>query len=165
MLKEIAIITIAVANPAQVERAWNAELGYTTVDNGAVSTQLAQLWNAPDMVGDTFITMAPANSAQTFVRLVQDDSAGNYAAMTSHGWNATELLVRDTDAVAARLRESDADTQPTVHELWETLQEIRHIVGVARALIRQLQSHALSRIRSEGQEAVLDGKESDAFHL
>ena len=90
MLKEIAIITIAVANPADVERAWNAEFGYTTVDNGNVSTQLAQLWSAPEMAGDTYITMAPANEAETFVRLVQDDSAVNYAAMTSHGWNATD---------------------------------------------------------------------------
>jgi hypothetical protein len=118
MLKEIAIITIAVANPAQVERAWNQEFGYTTVDNGAVSTELAELWDAPDMAGEPFITMVPANSAQTFVRLVREESAAEYTPMTSHGWNATELLVSDTDAVAEKLRESDFTITGEPKDLW-----------------------------------------------
>jgi len=118
MLKEIVIITLAVANPAEVERAWNQNFGYTTVDNGAISAELSELWSAPDMTGEPFITMAPANSAQTFVRLVENEAAATYRPMTSHGWNATELLVSDTDAVAMKLRESAFTIVGEPRDLW-----------------------------------------------
>lgn len=118
MLKELAIITITVANLGQVGQAWQDKLDYRAIDNGAVSSELSELWGAPAMAGKQYIVMAPANSAQTFIRFVQDDTAANYQPMTSHGWNATELLVRDTDAVAAQLRESKFEIVGEPKNLW-----------------------------------------------
>ena len=106
MLKEIAIVTITVANLGQVEQAWQEEFGYVTTDKGTVSAELSRLWDAPAMQGAEFVTMLPANDAEPYIRFVEDEAAADYRPMTSHGWNATELLVRNTDAVAEQLRES-----------------------------------------------------------
>jgi hypothetical protein len=118
MLKEIAIVTITVANLGQVEQAWQDNFGYTTTDSGTVSTELSELWDAPAMAGKDFVTMLPANDAQTYIRFVQDETVADYRPMTSYGWNATELLVRDTDAVADGLRDSAFSIVGEPKDLW-----------------------------------------------
>ncbi len=46
MLKEIALVTITVSNLGQVEQAWQDHFDYRTVASGAVSTELAEHWQA-----------------------------------------------------------------------------------------------------------------------
>ena len=118
MLKEIALITIVVTNLAQVESAWTEFFGYEVSDRGEISEQLADLWNADDMTGHGFVTMVPANDASVYIRFVEDEATADYQPMTSHGWNATELLVRDTDAVATSLRESPFTIVGEPKDLW-----------------------------------------------
>jgi len=118
MLKEIAIVTITVANLAQTESAWQEEFAYETAEKGFVSKELSALWDAPDTEGSEFMIMAPANQAPVYLRFVEDKNTADYRPMTSHGWNATELLVRDTDEIAARLRDSAFTIVGEPKDLW-----------------------------------------------
>jgi len=118
MLKEIAIVTITVANLGQVEQAWQTHFDYQTVERGTVSAELAAHWDAPDMSGDDYVLMQPVNDAPVYVRLIADDAVANYRPMTSQGWNATELLVSDTDRVAAGMTDSAFSVIGAPRPLW-----------------------------------------------
>lgn len=119
MLKEIAVVTITVSNLAQVEQSWQEHFDYQTVASGTVSTELAEHWQAPRMAGDDYVLMQPANEAPVYVRLINDPAVAGYRPMTSHGWNATELLVSDTDRVAAGLEDSAFDIIGAPRDLWD----------------------------------------------
>ncbi|NND35550.1 MAG: hypothetical protein HKN81_00300, partial [Gammaproteobacteria bacterium] len=49
---------------------------------------------------------------------VENEYVEDYEPMTSHGWNATELLVKDPDAVAARLADSPFAIIGPPKDLW-----------------------------------------------
>ncbi len=119
MLKEIAIVTITVCNLAQVEQAWQQHFDYQTVETGEISEALADHWQAPGMAGDDYVLMQPVNKAPTYVRLIEDPAVAGYRPMTSHGWNATELLVSDTDQIAAGMADSAFEVIGAPRPLWD----------------------------------------------
>lgn len=119
MLKEIAIVTIAVTNLGQVEESWRSHFDYETVAHGEVSTELATHWQAPAMAGDAFVLLRPPGDAPVYVRLIDAPDAADYQPMTSTGWNATELLVRDTDRVAAGMEDSAFEVIGAPRPLWD----------------------------------------------
>jgi hypothetical protein len=118
-LKEIALVTITVSNLSQVEHAWQEHFEYRSVERGEVSAELAAHWQAPQMAGAAYVLMQPVNEAPAFVRLISDDSVENYRPMTSHGWNATELLVTDTDRIAAGMADSAFEVIGAPRPLWD----------------------------------------------
>ncbi|MDP6437971.1 MAG: hypothetical protein QF790_05755 [Gammaproteobacteria bacterium] len=119
MLKEIAIVTIIATNIGQVETGWEKFLGYTVADRGSVSSELSEHWQAPEMEGARYITMQPANGAPVYVRFVEDETAAGYRAMTTHGWNATELLVNDPDHLARTIEGRYFETVGKPKDLWD----------------------------------------------
>ena len=50
--------------------------------------------------------MLPGGEGRTFIRFVESRPVPDYVAFRHFGWNAAELMVQDTDAVAARLQDS-----------------------------------------------------------
>jgi len=118
MLKEIAIVTLTVSNLAQVEQAWQEHFDYRTVASGDISTELASHWQAPDMAGDPYRLLQPANDAPVYVRLIADQSVIAYRPMTSLGWNATEILVQSPDDVAAAMQDSVFEVIGKPRDLW-----------------------------------------------
>ena len=72
MLKELALITITVANLAQVESAWQQEFDYQVADRGKISTELADYWDAEATAGADYVIMQPANEAPVYVRFIAD---------------------------------------------------------------------------------------------
>jgi hypothetical protein len=118
MLKEIALITITVTNLSQVESAWQEQFDYQVSDRGEVSEKLADFWDADEMAGADYIIMQPGNDAPVYIRFVEDDNVADYQPMTSHGWNATELLARDVDTVAANMHNSDFEVIGAPKDLW-----------------------------------------------
>jgi hypothetical protein len=120
MLKEIAIVTITVTNLAQVETAWKEHFAYRVADRGIVSEELSKFWAAPAMVEHDYIIMQPENKVSNYIRFVEDQTVADYTPMTSHGWNATELLVTDPDAIAAGMSQEDSlfDVIGAPKDLW-----------------------------------------------
>lgn len=119
MLKSIIIVTIAVQQLAGIGPAYEKEFDYRTVHRGPVPAALASAWDAPEMAGRKHLLMQPASGAEVYLRFVETPDVEGYKPLATHGWNATELLVKDPDAVAAQLEDSDFEIIGPPKDLWE----------------------------------------------
>ena len=102
----IRAVTHSVASLQRVEDAYSRWLGYKTVWRGTVSQDTAQIWGTPDMAGLAAIIMAPDQGEKVFLRFIEDPAPDAWHALRTYGWNATEIVVRDVDALAASLANS-----------------------------------------------------------
>jgi hypothetical protein len=118
MLKSILIITISVFNLNSVETAYRDFLDHSTVERGIVSESLSEAWGASAMTGHEYILMQPSSEAEVYLRFVEAEPVEGYAPMTTYGWNATELLVKDPDAATERLRDSPFEIIGEPKDLW-----------------------------------------------
>ncbi|MEE4184465.1 MAG: hypothetical protein V2J12_01720 [Gammaproteobacteria bacterium] len=137
MLKEIAIVTITVANLSQVEDAWREHFDYQVTERGAVSAELAEHWAASGMQGREYVVMQPSNAAPAVVRFVASAAAAAYQPMTSHGWNATELLVANPDPIAAGMADSAFSVIGAPRALWDApdAPRVMQAIGPGRELL------------------------------
>jgi catechol 2,3-dioxygenase-like lactoylglutathione lyase family enzyme len=106
MLGSICGVTIVVPDLDPIERAYTNYLGMRVASRGKVAAAQAQAWGAPACAGCDTLTLMPEIGEETSLRFVADPAAGRCAPFTTFGWNATEITVRDTDALAARLAHS-----------------------------------------------------------
>jgi len=118
MLKEFALVTISVTNLGQVESAWKEQFEYRTVESGSVSAELADYWQAPAMEGNDYLIMETRNQAPVYIRFVENELVENYDPMTTHGWNATELLATNVDRIAANMEGSAFEIIGAPKDLW-----------------------------------------------
>ncbi len=102
-LGAIRAVTLTVPALDPVEQAYTNWLGHRVVARGLVSAAAAASWGAPAAAGCRVLVLAPELGDETVLRFIEDPRAGTAPAFVSHGWNATELTVRDTDGLAARL--------------------------------------------------------------
>lgn len=119
MLKSIIIVTISVLNLASTEDAYHDELGYKTVEHASLTSQVAAAWNTPGMQDSEYLIMQPASGEQVFLRFIVNPTTEGHKAMTTHGWNATELLVKDPDAMAEQLEDSAFKVIGPAKDLWQ----------------------------------------------
>ena len=63
--------------------------------------------------------MQPASEAPVFLRFVEAPAVPGYAPLTTFGWNATELLVTDPDALADKLESSPFQIIGPPKDLWD----------------------------------------------
>ena len=102
----IRCVTIATPNLAETQAAWTDFLNYRVVASDAVSAEQSATWDAPAMQGRAQVLMTPEQVSDRYVRLVDIDPVEGYAPLRTLGWNAIEIIVRDTDAMADRLEDS-----------------------------------------------------------
>ena len=119
MLKTILIVTLSVLNLEGAETAYEQHFDYTVVDRGAVSEPLAAVWGAEAMAGNNYVLMQAANEAPVYIRFIENAAVEDYAPLVTQGWNATELLVQDTDALAVELADSPFELVSEPADLWE----------------------------------------------
>lgn len=105
MLKLILIITICAQDLGAMESAYTRVLHYSVVERGHIAADLAKTWAAPNMHGRSYVLLRPASEANVYLRFVQADAMPGYRPMSTYGWNATEILVQDPDALAQTIRE------------------------------------------------------------
>ena len=118
MLKSIIIVTISVLNLGSIEDAYQDHLGYTTVDHGALTVEVAESWDAGKMAGSKYLIMQPSSNERVYLRFIENPTTKDHAAMTTHGWNATELLVKDPDTLAKQLADSPFTIIGPPKDLW-----------------------------------------------
>jgi catechol 2,3-dioxygenase-like lactoylglutathione lyase family enzyme len=106
LLTSIVAVTIVVPDLAAVEAAYTRHLGYRVVERGTVSGELAAAWAAPAMRGRRVALLGPQSGEPVYLRFVESPPTPGYAALKTLGWNATEILVEDPDALAERLADS-----------------------------------------------------------
>jgi len=106
MLGSICGVTTVVPDLDPIEHAYTHYLGMRVIERGTVDAAQAQAWGAPACAGCATLTLVPEIGEATSLRFIADPAAGRCAPFTTFGWNATEITVRDTDALAARLATS-----------------------------------------------------------
>lgn len=77
-------------------------LGLSVLEQGVVPPALAAAWGAPGHAGRRW-ALLHGGGRPGFLRLVEGEAAPGHAPMTSHGWAAFELTVRDVPSLHARL--------------------------------------------------------------
>lgn len=105
-MKRIKMATVAVPDVDAVSELYGKWIGYKTLERDTVSAALATSWGAPAMTGRRFVTMQPASKVDVFIRAVEIDPVHSYRAMTTWGWGAIEIIVRDPIALNRRLGQS-----------------------------------------------------------
>jgi hypothetical protein len=103
-LGAIRAVTYAAPDLAAVEAAYVDQLGYEVFDRSDVDSDLARAWGADAMAGRPCLTLTPASGEAVWLRFVQSPAAQGWRALKTFGWNATEFVVQDVDALAARLQ-------------------------------------------------------------
>lgn len=106
MLDWILMVTITTTNLAMVESAYRDDLGYEVLDRGEIKAALAESWGALGSTGNRYLLMRPASGTPVYLRFIETNTAGNHVPHASEGWNAAEMLVKDPDDLAQRLRGS-----------------------------------------------------------
>ncbi len=102
----ITCVTIATPDIDRSIGEYSQFLGYQQTARGPLGTQLATLWGRPQLAARDSALLYPQGQGPTAIRLVQSAAAANYKAFGHFGWNAAEIMVQDTDAVAAQLANS-----------------------------------------------------------
>ena len=99
----ISCVTIAAPDLQHMIDSYHLYLGYGLVDHGRLSAAQAELWGLPNLAGRRYALMLPEGEGHTFLRFVESKPTAAYTAFCHMGWNAAELMVQDTDGIAARL--------------------------------------------------------------
>jgi catechol 2,3-dioxygenase-like lactoylglutathione lyase family enzyme len=105
-LGRIRAVTTTAQDLRAVEAAYTRHLGYRVVERGRVPAEAARSWGAPAVAGRGFLAMAPEAGEPTLLRFVQQSQPAGFRPMTTFGWNSTEIIVQDPDALEKRLQRS-----------------------------------------------------------
>jgi hypothetical protein len=106
VLESIRSVTYTVPDLAPVEQAYTRWLRYRAVGRGAFPESMARACNAPSASGLPTLTLGPESGEPVHLRFVQDRASAGWRALTTHGWNCSEIVVRDVDALASELEDS-----------------------------------------------------------
>jgi catechol 2,3-dioxygenase-like lactoylglutathione lyase family enzyme len=129
MLGKIRAVTTTAPDLKAIEAAYTEYLGYRVVARGRITEATAKGWGAPAVAGAGFLVMMPASGAEVYLRFVEQAPVPGFRPATSFGWNATEILVQDVEALAKRLRDSPfkivgephpLDNLPDIHAMQVT---------------------------------------------
>ena len=120
MLKSIVMVTMLVTNLNAVEEAYDSYLGYQVLEEGQIDRSLGSVWGARGMNKHPYVIMQPKSGEEVYLRFIEDKSMTNYRPMGTHGWNSTEILVEDPDALAVQLSNSSFNIIGQPYDLYPT---------------------------------------------
>ncbi len=105
-LREIRVVTHCVNDLDSEIDTWARYLDYQLVDRGTLPADLCTTWAATAETGREYAVMAPASGKPVYIRFVATGPRPGYWPPVTWGWNATEILVQDPDALARQLESS-----------------------------------------------------------
>lgn len=105
-LGRILEVTYTVPDLAAIEAAYTRWLGYRVTERGTVAEALARSWDAPALAGRPQLALEPSAGESVVLRFVAEPQAAGWQALQTFGWNVSEIVVEDVDALAARLEAS-----------------------------------------------------------
>lgn len=97
----IHAVTCCVPDLKAIEDSYGQWLDYRVLERGAIPEAVAAAWGAPRSAGASYLTLGPASGEAAYLRFVQDERSRGWRALTTHGWNVTEFVVQDVDALAS----------------------------------------------------------------
>ncbi len=97
-LQRIKIATVGAINTSATTKLYEQWLDYQQVESGLVSNAMAKNWGTPAMVGKPWTLLQGKSGDDVYLRVIEVDWVDrNYKAMTTHGWNAIEMIVENPD--------------------------------------------------------------------
>lgn len=106
LVVSVLAVTLVVPDLDAVEAAYTQWLDYRVAARDRVDAATALSWDAPAMTGRRALLLSPASGERVYLRFVESAPLPGAEALRTLGWNATEILVQDPDALAARLADS-----------------------------------------------------------
>ena len=107
MLKNIAIVTVIVKSLEITELVYQSELSYKLIHKGVVSEDMASGWGTKNITGRPFLLMGPTNNEAVYLRFIESEEFDkNFRSLKTFGWNAIEILVRDTEKIFLTMKDS-----------------------------------------------------------
>ncbi len=103
VLGGITCVTIATPDIERSISLYNDHLGYLPTSRSPLGAETARLWGKPQLAQRACALLYPQGNGPTAIRFVQSAPSPHYRAFHHLGWNAAELMVQDTDAVARHL--------------------------------------------------------------
>ena len=68
---------------------------------------MASGWDAKNVAGRPFILMGPTNNEAVYLRFIESVKFDkNFRSLKTYGWNAIEILVKDTEQLFLKLKDS-----------------------------------------------------------
>ncbi len=105
-LREIRAVTYCVPDLQKIEQAYTRDLGYRIAARSRITAAEARSWNTPGMEGHAALVLAPESGEPVYLRFIEEPAAAGWRAFQTLGWNVTEFVVQDVEALAARLEHS-----------------------------------------------------------
>ncbi len=106
LLKDIEIVSHCVTNLRAEVSAWTRLLGYRLIEQDRLTSEHCGAWDTPAEAGLNYALLEPASGAPVHIRLIETEARTGYWPPVTWGWNATEILVEDPDALARQLDDS-----------------------------------------------------------
>jgi hypothetical protein len=106
MLGAIRRVTVSCPDIAAMEAAYGDFLDYRVVGRGIVSAAEAGAWSAPAAESANSLIMSPAGGDDFEFRFIESPPQPDYVPLTTYGWNASEIMVQNVDAMAERVANS-----------------------------------------------------------
>jgi hypothetical protein len=106
MLGAIRRVTITATDLSAVEKAYTEYLEYQVSKRGTVTAAEAAAWNAPAAEGAASLSMQPVGGDDFEFRFIAGPACPDYVPLTTYGWNASEIMVQNVDALAPRFEDS-----------------------------------------------------------
>jgi hypothetical protein len=106
MLGAIRRVTITATDLTAVESAYSDYFDYRVTERAEVSASEATAWGTAAMAGTPSLMMRPAGGDDFEFRFVQGPAYPDYVPLTTYGWNASEIMVKNVDAMAERIASS-----------------------------------------------------------
>ena len=106
VLRDINMVTHCVSDMPTEIATWSTYLGYELITHGSLPENLCAAWDTPAEQGLPFAIMQPASKAPVYIRFIETGTRIGYWPPVTWGWNATEILCTDPDALAEQLNES-----------------------------------------------------------
>jgi hypothetical protein len=106
MLGAIRRVTLAATDLDAVAHAYCEFLEYRVTERGLVSETEAASWGAESSAGAATLTLQPAASDDFEFRFVASPATPDYVPLTTYGWNASEIMVQNVDAMAEKVADS-----------------------------------------------------------
>lgn len=103
MIGPIRCVTVAVPELTHSIETYERFLGYRCRHRFRLSAAQAEHLGAPALAGAPSALLEPESGVACCFRFIEQPLAPDYRALTTWGWNAAELIVRDVDALAGRL--------------------------------------------------------------
>lgn len=105
-MKLLRAATVTVSDLNRTKSLYSEYFDYAVVEDGVISTELAESWQVPNSAGCPYAIMQPSSGAEIYLRFVEQPPVDGFKALRSYGWNAIEICVQDVMAVNARMLNS-----------------------------------------------------------